>query len=75
MVTGPCPEAAQCPGLTLGLAKLHNVIATPHVGGGLTPQAIEHQSSETVRQVAKIVAGEIPVGAVNAEHWMRRPRP
>ena len=38
------------------LAKLDNVIATPH-GGGLTPQAIEHQSSETVRQVATIVAG------------------
>lgn len=56
------------------LAKLGNVIATPHVGG-LTPQAIEHQSSETVRQVAKIVTGEIPVGAVNAEHWTRRPRP
>ncbi|MDH2382492.1 NAD(P)-dependent oxidoreductase [Bradyrhizobium sp. CER78] len=55
------------------LAKLPNVIATPHVGG-LTPQAIEHQSSETVRQVAKIVAGEIPVGAVNAERWTRRPR-
>ncbi|UGY16465.1 hydroxyacid dehydrogenase [Bradyrhizobium septentrionale] len=56
------------------LAKLRNVIATPHVGG-LTPQAIEHQSSETVRQVAKIIAGEIPVGAVNAERWTRRPRP
>ncbi|PAY03937.1 hydroxyacid dehydrogenase [Bradyrhizobium sp. UFLA03-84] len=55
------------------LARLRNVIATPHVGG-LTPQAIEHQSSETVRQVAKIVAGEVPVGAVNAEHWTRRPR-
>ncbi|MHC2332682.1 NAD(P)-dependent oxidoreductase [Bradyrhizobium sp. USDA 4454] len=54
------------------LAKLGNVIATPHVGG-LTPQAIEHQSSETVRQVEKIVAGEIPVGAVNAAHWTRRP--
>lgn len=53
------------------LAKLPNVIATPHVGG-LTPQAIEHQSSETVRQVAKIVAGEVPVGAVNADHWTRR---
>jgi D-3-phosphoglycerate dehydrogenase len=54
------------------LAKLANVIATPHVGG-LTPQAIEHQSSETVRQVAKILAGEIPVGAVNADRWRRRP--
>ncbi|KIU44284.1 MULTISPECIES: NAD(P)-dependent oxidoreductase [Bradyrhizobium] len=54
------------------LAKLDNVIATPHVGG-LTPQAIEHQSSETVRQVATIVAGKLPVGAVNAARWTRRP--
>jgi D-3-phosphoglycerate dehydrogenase len=57
---------------TLELAKLPNVIATPHIGG-LTPQAIEHQSSETVRQVAKIITGEIPVGAVNADHWTRHP--
>jgi D-3-phosphoglycerate dehydrogenase len=54
------------------LAKLPNVIATPHVGG-LTPQAIEHQALETVRQVASIIKGEAPVGAVNAEHWTRRP--
>jgi D-3-phosphoglycerate dehydrogenase / 2-oxoglutarate reductase len=54
------------------LAKLANVIATPHVGG-LTPQAIEHQSSETVRQVAAIIRGEAPEGAVNAESWTRRP--
>jgi len=54
------------------VAKLPNVIATPHIGG-LTPPAIESQSLETVRQVEKIVAGEIPVGAVNANHWTRRP--
>jgi D-3-phosphoglycerate dehydrogenase len=54
------------------LAKLPNVIATPHVGG-LTPQAIEHQALETVRQVAAIIKGEAPVGAVNSEHWTRRP--
>jgi D-3-phosphoglycerate dehydrogenase / 2-oxoglutarate reductase len=54
------------------LAKLPNVIATPHIGG-LTPQAIEHQSSETVRQVAAIIKGEAPVGAVNAACWTRRP--
>ena len=54
------------------LAKLPNVIATPHVGG-LTPQAIEHQSAETVRQVAAIIGGEVPVGAVNAISWTRRP--
>ena len=56
------------------LAKLPNVIATPHVGG-LTPPAIESQSLETVRQVAKIAAGEVPPGAVNADHWTRRPSP
>ncbi len=54
------------------LAKLANVVATPHVGG-LTPQAIEYQSLETVRQVAAIINGEVPPGAVNAEHWTRRP--
>jgi D-3-phosphoglycerate dehydrogenase len=57
---------------TSELAQLPNVIATPHIGG-LTPQAIEHQSSETVRQVADIIRGEAPVGAVNAERWTRRP--
>ena len=57
---------------TLELAKLPNVIATPHVGG-LTPQAIEHQSAETVRQVAVIIKGEAPIGAVNAISWTRRP--
>jgi D-3-phosphoglycerate dehydrogenase len=54
------------------LAKLPNVIATPHIGG-LTPPAIESQSLETVRQVERIIAGEIPVGAVNAGSWTRRP--
>lgn len=54
------------------LARLPNVIATPHIGG-LTPPAIESQSLETVRQVEKIIAGEVPVGAVNADHWTRRP--
>ena len=57
---------------TPALAKLLNVIATPHIGG-LTPQAIESQSSETVRQVEAIIAGKVPAGAVNAEHWRRRP--
>jgi Phosphoglycerate dehydrogenase and related dehydrogenases len=56
---------------TPALAKLPNVVATPHIGG-LTPPAIESQAQETVRQVGRIVAGEIPVGAVNAERWTRR---
>jgi D-3-phosphoglycerate dehydrogenase len=55
---------------TLELAKLPTVIATPHIGG-LTPPAIEYQSLETVRQVAAIINGEIPVGAVNADQWRR----
>jgi D-3-phosphoglycerate dehydrogenase len=54
------------------LARLPNVIATPHIGG-LTPPAIESQSLETVRQVGAIIKGEVPVGAVNADHWTRRP--
>jgi D-3-phosphoglycerate dehydrogenase len=54
------------------LAKLPNVIATPHIGG-LTPPAIESQSSETVRQVEAIIDGKVPVGAVNADRWTRRP--
>ena len=53
------------------LAKLPNVIATPHIGG-LTPPAIESQSLETVRQVEVIIAGEVPAGAVNADRWQRR---
>jgi len=57
---------------SLQLAALPNVIATPHIGG-LTPQAIEHQALETVRQVAAIIKGDAPVGAVNTEHWTRRP--
>jgi D-3-phosphoglycerate dehydrogenase len=54
------------------LARLPNVIATPHIGG-LTPPAIESQSLETVGQVEAIIAGKVPAGAVNAAHWTRRP--
>lgn len=68
MDVGRAPDQMPTP----ELAKLANVIATPHVGG-LTPQAIEYQSLETVRQVEAIVKGEVPPGAVNAERWIRRP--
>jgi len=57
---------------TPDLAKLPNVIATPHIGG-LTPPAIESQSLETVRQVEAVIDGKVPAGAVNAAHWTRRP--
>jgi D-3-phosphoglycerate dehydrogenase / 2-oxoglutarate reductase len=54
------------------LAARADVIATPHTAG-LTLPAIEHQSLETVAQAAEIIEGRVPRGAVNAEHWTRRP--
>lgn len=53
------------------LAALPNVLATPHIGG-LTPQAVESQAFDTVRQMQMILRGEVPEGAVNAEAWTRR---
>jgi D-3-phosphoglycerate dehydrogenase len=54
------------------LAARPDVIATPHTAG-LTLPAIEHQSLETVAQAAQIIKGRVPKGAVNAEHWKRKP--
>jgi D-3-phosphoglycerate dehydrogenase len=54
------------------LAARPDVIATPHAAG-LTVPAIEHQSLETVAQAGEIVRGRVPKGAVNAQHWRRRP--
>ncbi|MEO7761662.1 MAG: NAD(P)-dependent oxidoreductase [Casimicrobiaceae bacterium] len=55
------------------LARHARVIATPHIAG-LTPPAVEHQALETVRQIAEILAGRIPAGAVNFEHATRLAR-
>ncbi len=55
------------------LARHPKVIATPHVGG-LTPESAEHQALETVAQVAALIDGRIPRGAVNAEHATRLAR-
>jgi D-3-phosphoglycerate dehydrogenase / 2-oxoglutarate reductase len=49
---------------SLALASRPDVLATPHAAG-LTPQAIEHQAFDTVRQVAELVAGRMPPHAVN----------
>ena len=68
MDVGRAPDQMPTP----ELAKLPNVIATPHIGG-LTPPAIESQSLETVRQVEAVIDGKVPSGAVNAAHWTRRP--
>ena len=50
---------------TPSLAARPDVVATPHIGG-LTCEAAEGQALEIVAQVAEIVAGRIPAGAVNA---------
>ena len=52
------------------LARRPDVVATPHMGG-LTQAAIEGQAMETVAQVAEILQGRVPNGAVNAEHANR----
>ena len=55
---------------SLALARHPKVIATPHIGG-LTPAATEHQALETVVQTRALLHGQIPPGAVNAEHALR----
>jgi D-3-phosphoglycerate dehydrogenase len=66
MDVGRAPDQMPSP----HLARLPNVIATPHVGG-LVPEAIAHQALETTRQVADILSGHPPPGAVNPEHATR----
>ena len=68
MDVGRAPDQMPSP----ELARLPNVIATPHVGG-LTPPASESQAFDTVRQVEALVKGEIPAGAANLAAWRRRP--
>jgi D-3-phosphoglycerate dehydrogenase len=63
---GRAPDQMPSP----ALAALPNVIATPHIGG-LVPEAISHQALETTRQVAAILQGDAPPGAVNPEHAAR----
>jgi D-3-phosphoglycerate dehydrogenase / 2-oxoglutarate reductase len=69
MDVGRAPDQMPTP----RLAARRDVIATPHTAG-LTMPAIEHQSLETVAQAAEIVRGRVPRGAVNAEHWRRKPK-
>jgi D-3-phosphoglycerate dehydrogenase len=58
---------------SLALARRADVIATPHTAG-LTPDAIEHQAFDTVKQVAELVAGRVPPGAVNTPQATRLAR-
>jgi D-3-phosphoglycerate dehydrogenase len=68
MDVGRAPDQMPTP----RLAARPDVIATPHAAGLTTP-GIEHQSLETVAQAGEIVRGRVPKGAVNAQHWTRRP--
>jgi D-3-phosphoglycerate dehydrogenase len=52
------------------LAARADVVATPHIGG-MTPEAMEHQAMDTVRQIAALARGEEPEGAVNADAAFR----
>ncbi|MDP1752980.1 MAG: hydroxyacid dehydrogenase [Reyranella sp.] len=67
MDVGRAPDQMPSP----ELARLPNVIATPHIGG-LTPPASESQAMDTVRQVEALVKGEVPPGAANLDRWTRR---
>ena len=67
MDVGRAPDQMPSP----ELARLPNVIATPHIGG-LTPPASESQAMDTVRQVEALVKGEVPPGAANLAAWRRR---
>lgn len=62
MDVGRAPDQKPSP----ALAARADVIATPHTAG-LTPAAIEHQAFDTVSQVADILAGRMPRGAVNPD--------
>ena len=53
-----------------GLARLPNVIATPHIGGQ-TPAAIESQALETVAQVRAVSEGVLPHNAINPDQAFR----
>ena len=52
------------------LASRADVVATPHIGG-MTPEAMEHQAMDTVRQIAALARGEMPEGTVNADAAFR----
>jgi D-3-phosphoglycerate dehydrogenase len=66
---GRAPDQMPVP----AIARHSKVIATPHTAG-LTLPSIEHQSLETVAQVAEILQGRAPKGAVNAAQATRLAR-
>ncbi len=69
MDVGRAPDQMPSP----HLARRPDVVATPHAGG-LTQEGIEGQALETVDQVAEIVQGRAPKGAVNTNQAQRLSR-
>jgi D-3-phosphoglycerate dehydrogenase len=65
---GRAPDQMPSP----ALAARADVVATPHMAG-LTQPAIEGQALETVAQVAEVLRGRAPRGAVNPERAARLP--
>lgn len=63
---GRAPDQMPSP----ALAAHPKVLATPHIGG-LTPEAVQHQSRETVQQLEQLLAGRMPAGALNPGHATR----
>jgi D-3-phosphoglycerate dehydrogenase len=54
----------------LSLACHSKVLATPHIGG-LTPEAVEHQAMDSVRQIQDLIAGKLPQPCLNPHHATR----
>ena len=63
---GRAPDQMPSP----ALARHPRVLATPHTGG-LTPAAVDHQANETVAQLAALLRGELPAGALNVDQAHR----
>ncbi len=55
------------------LARRPDVLAAPHIAG-MTPEAMEHQAMDTVRQVGALARGAVPDNAVNLEQAHRLSR-
>ena len=74
-IAGAALDVGRAPGQmpTPEIARLENVIATPHVGG-LTPPATQAQALETVEQVRALLSRRLPHNALNAEHASRLAR-
>jgi D-3-phosphoglycerate dehydrogenase len=66
MDVGSAPDQRPNP----ALAARADVVATPHIGG-MTPEAMEHQAMDTVRQIEALARGKMPEGAVNADAAFR----